>query len=99
MLVDCRLMMRKHQSDKIDIAIAGSLNRSHGHVHLSMSRFQKATGALEFHPKDVVADPRKEPKRKSLAIVSFSRGIFTSTANLSKVRLSGRARRKVVESL
>src|SRR4026208_2183571 len=38
--IDCRLMMRKHQSDKIDIAIAGSLNGSHGDVHLFHARDQ-----------------------------------------------------------
>ena len=33
-------MMRKHQSDKIDIAVAGSLYRCHGHVHLVHARNQ-----------------------------------------------------------
>jgi hypothetical protein len=41
---------------------------------------QKATGALEFHPKDVENRPQKRTEKKSLAIASFSRGIFTSTA-------------------
>jgi hypothetical protein len=34
--------------------------------------------------------PRKKTEKKSLAIASFSRGILTSTANVSKVRLSWR---------
>jgi len=32
---------------------------------VSMSRFQKATGTLEFHPKGVKTDLRKEPKEIS----------------------------------
>jgi hypothetical protein len=40
MHVDRGLMMRQHQSDKIDIAVARPRDRPHGHVHLVHARNQ-----------------------------------------------------------
>jgi hypothetical protein len=58
-------------------------------MRVSLSRFQKATGALEFHPKDVVTDLRKEPKE-----ISGNRELFPWNLHVhrdvSKVRLSRR---------
>jgi hypothetical protein len=59
---------------------------------------QKATGALEFHPEDVENRSQKRTEKKSLAIASFSRGIFTSTAMCFKGKTVS-ARRTMVKSL
>jgi len=64
---------------------------------VSMSRFQKATGTLEFHPKDVVTDLRKEPKE-----ISRNRELFPWNLHVHRERFRGKtvsARRKMVESL
>ena len=64
---------------------------------VSMSRFQKATGAPEFHPKDVVTNLRKEPKE-----ISRNRELFPWNLHVHRERFKGKtvsARRKMVESL